>query len=546
MTEEWTKERVCRVVFLGYHGVGKTSVVARLTGNKGMYGQAGSVVAIPWKATYKADKATDYPLRLECVDFGATVDDKLFRCFYTSGVLYVVVCRASQNYQRQAKRWLSELEQFAPGCPVIVLLNLTAENPECEDFEIKGLQDCNHMFKAQYHRFRIAAEMLAQLEDQSEFAQYATNRLNDNWETMRKEILYQAYLLCKDGGDRRPELPFKDLRRMALGLGQLMNGWKAASRAARVAAFPAIANRRDAEAILNADPEQRGYPRFTEQETNDLLKLLTEREVFFRILPAQRGREEEEERLLIPANVPDTFAELSDEAKNKINRNFYANQDTLHYQCEVNPYIPRYIFPLMLNKDIGSLEVDCIWKYGAVFRSTSGACQALAQVHHERMDIWIYSQDDRKERHKYLVKLKKALTDCLYEKLKGHLWDIQEEFLLFVAETVRDDGTSAKVDCKVSYAEALENFQAEKDTEKAKPIYVEELRKDMDPGVILHQKRQDESRIAKSLNAAHNWLEPFRKLAENMEAAETTVSGAKGVFSFLKAALLWLLKRFLV
>ena len=123
-----------KLILVGYGGVGKTSLVQRLT--TGQYAELPETHGIDIKPWYIEVGGEE--VRAHVWDFGGQqIMHNTHRFFMTSRAVYLVlVTRREGNQQEDAEYWLSLIRSFAGDAPVLVLLHKWGEG----EFEVnKGL-----------------------------------------------------------------------------------------------------------------------------------------------------------------------------------------------------------------------------------------------------------------------------------------------------------------------------------------------------------------------------------------------------------------------
>lgn len=121
-----------KVVFLGDGSAGKTLTITRLL-NDGAHpekfdGKATPGIVIRDREYRLPDKQK---VQVHFWDFGGQeILHSMHRIFLTNQTLYVVMINARNNTQDdQARYWLHNVNSFAPGCPVLLVLNQVDQNP---------------------------------------------------------------------------------------------------------------------------------------------------------------------------------------------------------------------------------------------------------------------------------------------------------------------------------------------------------------------------------------------------------------------------------
>lgn len=121
-----------KVVFLGDGSTGKSLTVNRLLSDgkhpDNFNGEATPGIAIEDK-DYILPDGRD--VQVHFWDFGGQeILHSMHRIFLTDRTLYVVMINARNNTQdTQARYWLHNVSSFAPGCPVLLVLNQIDQNP---------------------------------------------------------------------------------------------------------------------------------------------------------------------------------------------------------------------------------------------------------------------------------------------------------------------------------------------------------------------------------------------------------------------------------
>ena len=382
--DKWNNRRACRVIFVGYKGVGKTSVIARLMERNDIFQNSGRVREFLWEQP-------SHQLSLHCVDFGNELKHILYPCFFTPNALYVVVCDALNNYrdgeiiryQKEAENWLHLLDKFAPDCPVIVLLNKA--DKAGQELMLDRLNKCNRVFRAMREPkcFNVVAEESLP-DDNSE-----EKKARDNtWREMQERILKEAHTLCE--GKKDPALvqkgniysyktqsfkKVKDLDLMAARMNRLIVEVRSQSICANGESPPGFLTRECANAILENDAARarRGI------DSSFLLNLMEEREILFPD-PDDGGC------WLFPATLPDKLSAdvnrgIDDSFRKAYLKERFPPNDakTLHYHCEVAPSLPSNIIVHLFNRKVGKLDRGYVWKKGALFDQKDGG-QALVET----------------------------------------------------------------------------------------------------------------------------------------------------------------------
>ena len=161
-----------KVVFLGDGSTGKSLTVARLLKNGALpsnfNGDATPGIAIE-------DRSYDLPdgrnVQVHFWDFGGQeILHSMHRIFLTDRTLYVVMINARNNTQDdQARYWLHNVSSFAPGCPVLLVLNQIDQNPNASVNE--------RSLKRLYPNLQQVIRLSALNFDQKTFNREFTNKM---------------------------------------------------------------------------------------------------------------------------------------------------------------------------------------------------------------------------------------------------------------------------------------------------------------------------------------------------------------------------------
>ena len=121
----------CKVVFLGDGGAGKTLMIERLMQDGEIIpdfnGESTPGICI----SSKKYKIGNEEIELHFWDFGGqAIMHSMHRLFLTNRTLYVVVTNARDNKaNEQAWYWIRNIQSFANGAPVLLVINQKDQNP---------------------------------------------------------------------------------------------------------------------------------------------------------------------------------------------------------------------------------------------------------------------------------------------------------------------------------------------------------------------------------------------------------------------------------
>ena len=160
-----------KVVFLGDGEAGKSHTIARLMNDGGepkdYQDQATPGIVIKRKNYTHSDRT----FQVNYWDFGGQeIMHSMHRIFLTSRTMYVVLLNARDDTQAdRAHYWLHNIRSFAPGAPVLLVLNKMDQNPNASVDE--------RTLKARYPGLTQIVKLSALNASQEEFNRIFTNAL---------------------------------------------------------------------------------------------------------------------------------------------------------------------------------------------------------------------------------------------------------------------------------------------------------------------------------------------------------------------------------
>lgn len=170
--EAGSKLNEIKVVFLGDGSTGKSLTVNRLLNDgakpETFDGEATPGIAIEDRSYTLQDGRN---VQVHFWDFGGQeILHSMHRIFLTDRTLYVVMINARNNTQDdQARYWLHNVSSFAPGCPVLLVLNQIDQNPNASINE-RGLRKL-------YPNLRRVLRLSALTFDQNTFNRIFTENM---------------------------------------------------------------------------------------------------------------------------------------------------------------------------------------------------------------------------------------------------------------------------------------------------------------------------------------------------------------------------------
>lgn len=432
----------CRVVVVGDSQVGKTSVARRFTGKPldekpppatprpvdGVIVEKSRCEAV-YKA-YKEDAKVSLRVRMELqfVDFLVPIWAYRHRLFPAQDTVYAVVADALTDVQRQAEKWLKQLNEYAPECPFIILLN-KSDMPESRDKHKREEQEMNKYGGVEDELLRNSFSVAA-------YYQNETNRteLDSAWDTMSLTLCGKAYKFRKETfGDRKTrmerafsdycaeekignaELPeeLRDSEGLFQGIERLTNLCKPLEaepgQSGKSNGADAETTRHDgyftfdeAMRCLERPGNQKGVDDYGYGETavKFILYFMRKHRLIYRFRSAA-GIE-----YVMPDKV--SGAELPD-------KEFTAKDaDTLRFRCTVeNPKRWRHVLCRMADRGVGTLDKRLTNQYAALFCQESGDCRAYVQLKESKAEARIDVSGTREKRWEYLSEVLTAFQNSL-------------------------------------------------------------------------------------------------------------------------------------
>ena len=160
-----------KVVFLGDGEAGKSHTIARLMNNGGepVDYMDESTPGIVIK--HKEYDLEDRKIQVHYWDFGGQeIMHSMHRIFLTSRTMYVVLLNARDDTQGdRAQYWLHNVQSFAPGAPVVLVLNKIDQNPKASVDETT--------LRTRYPGLRAVVRLSARDFDQEDFNREFTHVL---------------------------------------------------------------------------------------------------------------------------------------------------------------------------------------------------------------------------------------------------------------------------------------------------------------------------------------------------------------------------------
>jgi internalin A len=178
-----------KLILVGFGGVGKTSLVHRLTTNTfNPHEQKTDGIAItPWKIQIGQDE-----VRLNIWDFGGQeIMHATHQFFFTKRSVYVLVLKAREGAQEaDIEYWLQLIESFGGESPVIVVINRIKEY--AFDLNRRGLQEKFHSIRdfvlTDCEDGRGVSDLLASLRRETDHLEHLRDPFPASWFVVKDKL----------------------------------------------------------------------------------------------------------------------------------------------------------------------------------------------------------------------------------------------------------------------------------------------------------------------------------------------------------------------
>lgn len=186
-----------KVIFLGHRESGKTPMVHRLLCG------AVKVPEIPDRefsrgiSQYTRDYTTERGCtRIHFWDFGSDVSfRRLHPVFMTSRTVYVVMINAREgSEQSTASEWLRDVQRYAPGCPVLVVLNSVEQslNTGLDETPLRKICPTLKAVHVVYNEKDIEQKVLLPILQMISESPLCKKTIPDTWESVIRELRGKA------------------------------------------------------------------------------------------------------------------------------------------------------------------------------------------------------------------------------------------------------------------------------------------------------------------------------------------------------------------
>ncbi|MCL2421258.1 MAG: GTP-binding protein [Defluviitaleaceae bacterium] len=439
----------CKVIFLGEGKSGKSSLIERMINDTFESGKLPTEGIRMQTWPVEIDEET---IRLRILDFGGQeIMHAMHRCFMTQHTVYVLVCEIRQDgdIDREAARWLENIDTFAKGCPVILALNKADENKNASVNE-KNLKIVNPALRqtiktsAAWEQKEGTTPLLEAIKDAVKDAMDKSEgnagilSLRQDLENMEQNYItdkeYRT-LCAKHGVDNRAVQSgllnwFKDLG--------ICYNFKSEALNTRLESFqvlnPAWLTNGIYRLILRT-PENGMLSHATIKETleatdpNDVLPDITyepdETDFILHVMREFKishimsgGRE------LIPLKMTKTPPAAADD---------FDLKTALHLSWKAN-YLPNTVVHRLMICKFNELDLACLWRSGACFISLDKKQSAYVNMSDTCIDVYVQGIDKRM----YMEAFRKEIISIMFdldlkpEEMVHFFWEGEERALPYI------------------------------------------------------------------------------------------------------------------
>ena len=454
-----------KVVFLGDGGAGKSHIIARLMNDGGdpidFTGDSTPGVLIKDKKLYIEDRN----VRVHFWDFGGqNAIQFMHRMFLSARTLYVVVINMGRpDRQNQARFWLRNIQTFAPGAPVLLVLNqmdhdrsasineadLRKEYPNISEEVVKlsAMKDSREDFLSEFMK-KLKHE-ISKSENLNRSFQLSWHRLRDKLQAIREDCIptaeYEKQL--EDCGIDKTDGHMLLEQFRELGICYHYAGSKPLEE--YVVLRPNwIANALSVILFQKHDAVKNGV--FPHQDIRDLLAVRAKgKDRNLRILPDTTYQKQEVDYILhlmrryqlsYPLNKEEFIPLLCGSEPPADFTVPEHDTDYLEYHMEY-PQLPDRLIPQLVVQRRRDLEKDKVWRTGACFKSQVPPMSAIVLLDETTVRIFVRSEDPRCKPGTYLNVLKDEIEKICQEAGVGD----PEEFIVYKADGKRDCFSIAKL-----------------------------------------------------------------------------------------------------
>ena len=409
----------CKVVFLGDGGAGKTLMIERLMRNgekiPDFDGESTPGICI----SSKKYRIGDEEIELHFWDFGGqAIMHSMHRLFLTNRTLYVVVTNARDNKaNEQAWYWIRNIQSFANGAPVLLVINQKDQNPSvninenglrAEYPDLKGVQIISALKDTKKDFLSEVRDEICRIVSDMETVHTAFSKswlsLMNDLQEMPKDYITsdEFYLKCQDNGvGTKAELLdqiirwYQDLgvcfysgkhpvskQYMVLKPRWLLNALYILVFNGREYAKNGIISETDIHELIckkvSDENIKKVWPeiQYQPQEIQYIINVLLNFSLIYRLEP---------ERFFIPM--------LCDENEPKEITSFNL-EDVVHISFEYL-YLPENVLHRFMVRHGYELNTNIVWRTGAIFERRQCGWTSLVRIRDNHLDIYATTENQK-------------------------------------------------------------------------------------------------------------------------------------------------------
>ena len=426
----------CKVVFLGDGGAGKTLMIERLMQNgekiPEFTGESTPGICI----SSKKYRIGNEEIELHFWDFGGqAIMHSMHRLFLTNRTLYVVVTNARDNKaNEQAWYWIRNIQSFANGAPVLLVINQKDQNPSvninenglrAEYPELKGVRIISALKDTKKDFLSEVRDEICRIVSDMEtvhtpFSKTWLSLMNDLQEMPEDYITSdEFYLKCQDNGVGTEADLLDKIIRWYQDLGVCFYSAKHPLSKQYMVLKPRwLLNALYILAFNGREYAKKGI--ITETDIHELICKKVSDENIKKVWPEIQYRPQEiqyiinvllnfsliyrlgSERFFIPM--------LCDENEPKKITSFDSD-DAVHISFDYR-YLPENVLHRLMVRHGYELNTDVVWRTGAIFERRQLGWKSLVRIRDNSLDVFA-STENQKEHpiNSYLDMLRESVYE---------------------------------------------------------------------------------------------------------------------------------------
>ena len=414
--------RECKVIFLGDGSAGKSSLIDRILYDRFEEGKlpTDGIHISTWDTVIRQEE-----IRLRFLDFGGQeIMHAMHRCFLTPHTVYVVVCASRDDSEigLTAARWLDNVRTFAPGCPVILVLNkidqnervqvnqeeLLKRNPDLRRIILyvsaKEPEMGNGVTALTKEIKKAVPDCINQLEADPKILQ-----LKRDMENMRADYISaeQYQKLCRnhniDSPERQRQLLewFRDMGVSYFYEDERLNTVLESVRVLNPAwltkgIYRLILHTHDGGLLSHREIKETLFRLHAHDSPHEETYSAQETEFVLHVMRAfQISHNMGNGMELVPMKMSKTPPSSAKE---------FPRNEALHLRWRAS-FLPSSLIHRMMIQKADELDMDCVWRTGGCFRKESAS--ALAELKGQVLDIYVMADFDARyymEEFRFLVR----------------------------------------------------------------------------------------------------------------------------------------------